>query len=132
MHQFGPHIEWIISYIQGEGFSLTVSNTGVGPALIKHTKMHFNGEEIAGLDSLFQKSIATYRFPYIYGVVKNRVLAPGDKIVLIKVTNDKWAEELFGQLALKNDFSYEIMYESIYGQKWVSKGFEGRRNTKLI
>ena len=119
-----PHIEWVTSYIEGKGFSLTVTNNGVGPALIKNTTMHFNGEEVMNLDSLFSKSIGTTQFPHIYRVVRNRVLAPGEKIVLIEVEDSLWAEKLIYQLASRNNFSYEIIYESIYGQKWVSKGFK--------
>lgn len=63
-----PHVEWIISYIQEEdkGFSLTVKNNGVGPALIKDASMKFNGEEVVSIDSLLVKAVGTTKLPYVW------------------------------------------------------------------
>lgn len=60
----------------------------------------------------------------MYGAVKNRVLAPGEKIVLLEVKDELWAERLFYDIGFNNEFSYEIYYESIYGQQWKSTGFD--------
>lgn len=121
-----PHIEWGMSYIQDEGFSIRVKNNGVGPALISEANMKFNGQEVPGLDSLLRLAIdtATRKIPHLSGVVENRVLSAGESIKLIKVEAGFWAELLYYNLTSKNEFEYSIYYESIYGQKWVSKGFE--------
>lgn len=119
-----PHIEWRISYVQGEGFSISVKNNGVGPALINDTEMMLNGEIVPNIDSLLRMAVDSTKIPFISGVVENRVLAAGESMTLIKTKDRYWAERLFYELTANNEFEYSVYYESIYGQKWVSRGFE--------
>lgn len=119
-----PHVEWKLHFIQDESFYLEVKNNGVGPALIKETQMSLNGTIAPSIDSLLVLAVSTKTIPHVYGVIDNRVIAPGESIKLIKVTDELWAERLFYELYHLNEFEFSINYESIYGQQWISQGFE--------
>ncbi|MDW3192372.1 MAG: hypothetical protein R8G66_08405 [Cytophagales bacterium] len=121
-----PHVEWGLHYVQDESFYLEVRNNGVGPALIKDTEMKLNGTIAPSIDSLLVLATGTRSLPHVYGTVDNRVIAPGESIKLINVTDDLWAERLFYKIAHSNKFEYTIAYESIYGQQWISEGYEVR------
>lgn len=121
-----PHVEWGLHYVQDESFYLEVKNNGVGPALIKESQMKLNGTIATSIDSLLVLTVGTRTLPHVYGVIDNRVLAPGESIKLIKVTDQLWAERLFYELYHSNEFEFCINYESIYGQKWISEGYEVR------
>ncbi len=118
-----PHLEWTTSYNDAEGFMFVVKNNGIGPALVKNTSMRLAGEDITHLDTLCARIVGTSRFPHLKGFVNNRVIPPGEKIVLLKSENQKWSELLYYGLQ-KSDFTFEVCYESIYEEQWTCKGRE--------
>ncbi len=121
-----PHVEWGLHYVQDESFYLEVKNNGVGPALIKKSQMKLNGTIAPTIDSLLVLAVGTRSIPHVYGTIDNRVLAPGESIKLIKVTDRLWGERLFIEMYHSKQFEFSINYESIYGQKWISEGYKVR------
>lgn len=108
-------------------YQLRLTNQGVGPAIIEHQKIQYQGkvyegeffdflrDQIPGLDSLSGISRASFDF--------GSILPSGDELFLIGVFDDLDAvntvaskiEELSsGEDAL----TYEIVYRSIYGERW--------------
>lgn len=122
-----PHIEWHLRYVQTEGFSLTVKNNGVGPALIGETQMKLKGKVAPTIDSLLVLALGTQVLPHVRGTVENRVISAGESITLIATQDQVWAEKLYHKITQSKQFEYTIKYESIYGQKWVSQGYEVKR-----
>jgi hypothetical protein len=118
-----PYVEWSSSYIQGKGFNLSVSNNGIGPALIKDISIFVDGKKQENLDSLLSQLIDTTYFPHIKGNLEKRVIPAGKKIILLQSSDYKWSELLYVSFQKKN-FKMEIRYESIYQDKWISNGTE--------
>ncbi|MFY0687196.1 MAG: hypothetical protein JXQ90_08530 [Cyclobacteriaceae bacterium] len=118
-----PYLEWNAAYNQMDGFTLKVSNKGIGPALIKQVNMSIGGEEINTLDSLYMRVLGTTFFPHLEGSIDNRVLPAGQSVRLIVSTDPLWSEKFYYQL-LEVPFEMEICYESIYGDQWTCKGVE--------
>lgn len=86
-----PYLEVSTSY-SGEGFEVTVSNKGIGPALLGDITLTHKGEDITStdeLDALIVETIGEDR-AFSYDTYRarnasNSVLAPGYKIVLFGV-----------------------------------------------
>ena len=118
-----PYIEWSTSYIQGQGFKLSLSNNGIGPALVKDINITVNGEKQENLDSLLMSLINTNQIPHIKGSLSNRVIPAGNDYNLLESNDNIWAEALY--MAIKNKkFKMTIRYESIYKDQWMSTGTE--------
>lgn len=118
-----PYIEWHTTYNQIDGFKLTVSNNGIGPALIVDTTIKLNDELQPNLDSLFSKLIGTRRFPHLSGSIQKKVLPANTSINLFETTHPLWSEKLYVAFQ-KNDFEMDICFESIYKDAWTSTGNE--------
>ncbi len=115
-----PYLEWDMTIHSQDGFYLSISNKGIGPAIIRSTSLTLDEKEMVGsieylgallgdLDSvnLFHQSI------------DNRVLAPGETIEAFHVYSDV-RTRLAKVYARTN---YEICFCSVYGDCWVSKKF---------
>ncbi|MDW7691040.1 hypothetical protein R9C00_20195 [Flammeovirgaceae bacterium SG7u.111] len=118
-----PYLEWQVVYNQNDGLSVEVSNNGIGPALIKSTKILLEGKVYENMDSMFVGLVGTTKFPHLTGRVENRVLPAGKSIRLLKVTDKIWAEKV-NYYMLQKGFGYEVCFESIYGEAWTCTGLE--------
>lgn len=78
------------------------------------------------VDSLLVLAIGTHKIPFVYVIIENRVIAPGEFIKLIKVRERFLAERLLYELSEQRGFEFAINYESIYGQRWICEGYEVR------
>jgi len=118
-----PYLEWRAIFNEDDGFSLNIRNNGLGPALIKSVRIKVDGKEFANMDSLFVQHLGTSYFPHLQSGVQNRVLPAGESVKRVEVTDIDWAWKLF-ELIQYHQFEYEICYESVYGDAWISKGLE--------
>lgn len=116
-----PYVEWIRSFNEEEGFYLSVSNKGVGPAIVKQELILLDGEELDGAETLLEKVLGDTVFSYSYSTINRRVMAPGEQIKRFWI-HDAWAAEAFDSLIRQHDFRYEICYCSIYGDCWRTSG----------
>ena len=122
-----PYLEVSSSY-SGDGFEVTVSNKGIGPALLGDITLTHKGKDITStdeLDALIVETIGADR-AFSYDTYRarnasNNVLAPGDEIVLFGVpwTPDTRAfVEAVGQSTAATG-----CYCSVYDDCWaVSSG----------
>ena len=116
-----PYVEWRGVYNQETGYKLQIRNNGIGPALIKSALFYFDDQAVSHPDSLMVKLLGTDRFPHLTDHIENRVLPAGEVVNLIEIKDDQYAGLLYMN-QLKGNFSYEICYESIYKDAWMSKG----------
>lgn len=122
-----PYLSVSSSYNTGDdpSFKLVLINEGVGPAIIESRKVFFEGREydeeffeflnrqLPELDSMENISHASFG----YGTI----LPPGEDLYLIAGFNDRQVVDYLA-FSLNNlnekDLDYEIVYRSIYGERW--------------
>jgi hypothetical protein len=120
-----PHLEWRYGYRSDDGFVLTVMNKGVGPAIVKSSKMTYEGDTVSDARELLRKFINLDSAGYFYSSVNNMVLAPNEKVEVfhVYVRNNQEYQKLQVELEhLYSKFSYEICFCSIYNDCWLYKG----------
>lgn len=122
-----PYLEWRGVYNQDDGYTLRVKNNGIGPALIKKATFYVGQQTMNHPDSLLVNLLGTDRFPHLTGNVENRVLPAGESILMISI-KDPRLSELFFMYQNQDKFSFEICYESIYEDAWVTSGKEVRES----
>lgn len=121
-----PYLEVSSSY-SGEGFEVTVTNKGIGPALLGDVVLTHEGENITStdeLDALIVESIGAER-AFSYDTYRarnasNSVLAPGEEVVLFGVpwtTDTRAFIEVVGQSTTANG-----CYCSVYDDCWTVGG----------
>lgn len=92
-----PHIEISEAYSEA-GFTLRMTNKGVGPALMGRMALTFDGKPVTDLDQLILDTIGAEKaFSYErYGMSdpSNGVLAPSDEVRLFTVDWDDSTREL--------------------------------------
>jgi len=122
-----PYLELSQSY-SGQGFEVTVSNKGIGPALLGDVGFLHNGQRLRDsdqLDALIEQTVGAERaFSYdTYRVrdVSNDVLAPGEEVVLFGVP---WTPDTRAFIeGVGGSISAAGCYCSVYDECWdVSMG----------
>lgn len=112
---------------EGETYKYVLMNNGIGPAFIKEVKIHYQDSiylydpydfayhVIRPRDSLINYSYSNIR--------KGRLIPPGEKVDLIGVTKDALNAGILRNWFGNNDsIAVEIIYESVYGERWSAKG----------
>lgn len=112
---------------QGHNYQYTLYNNGIGPAFIKDFKVHYQ-------DSIYEMDPATFTIEVIKpldsvanfrysNISKGRLIPAGQQLNLIGVTNDTVnAPILVKWFGSDDSLQVEIIYESVYGERWSAKG----------
>lgn len=118
-----PYVQWSYSNV-GKEFYLVVENKGIGPALIRKTKMTLDGAEMGSNRDLFKTLMGNAGFDFINSTVNGSVISPGERIELFHIYDSLYAKKL-DSLIIQNDlhkFNYTICYCSVYGDCWTTDG----------
>lgn len=121
-----PYIEMWNSN-QGHSYSYVLVNNGIGPAFIKGVKIHYGDSVIDGDLSFFAfnviKPIDSVK-NYSYSNIKSGSLIPaGNRMNLISVKGDTLNAGILRRwLSEDESIQVEIIYESVYGERWSAKG----------
>lgn len=105
-------------------FSLV--NHGVGPAIVESRKIRYNGKEY---DQDFHQfiteslprldSVEPYNWSSVY---KGQAIPANGRIVMVGIGNNQEEfdefRKVFKELQSQSDFYFEIIYTSIYGDRW--------------
>lgn len=121
-----PYVEWTTTYISevDQEFYIAVVNKGVGPALVKDTRLYLDGklypynEYKNFLEDLLGKGKPDSLW-VIYSGADNRVMAPGEEVKILHVKS--WQ----GTRIPIVDFDrikYTVCYCSIYDDCWTNDG----------
>ncbi len=119
-----PYVEWIRSFNDEEGYYLSVTNKGIGPAKIVKEEFWLADTLLTELSTeefvkaLFPAEVAT---DYSYSTLEGRVLVPGESIRRIQFYNLSQATKVDSLLSASN-FQYKITYCSVYDDCWTSNG----------
>ena len=112
---------------EGESYKYILINNGIGPALIREVKIHYQ-------DSIYDMDPARFALQvikpldsltnYTYSNIGSGRLVPaGREIALIGVEKDTInARLLRSWMGQTNSVQVEIIYESVYGERWSIKG----------
>ena len=99
-------------------FSLTLTNSGVGPAIITDVQVRHEGQVAKDWWHLFElQEVPDSIETYITNMVFNgRIIKIGETVELLKLDDNlPLANFFFSQLG---GISLDIYYESIYGETW--------------
>ncbi|MEQ9405539.1 MAG: hypothetical protein RIM99_18265 [Cyclobacteriaceae bacterium] len=120
---------------QGHSYSYVLMNNGIGPAFIKEVKVHYNDTIYYGDPDHFafyvikpKDSLKNYSYSNIQ---RGRLIPAGERVNLISVSNDTLNAGILSSWLSHNDsVQVEIIYESVYGERWSAKGL-GKEPVKL-
>ena len=124
-----PYLEMWDSNPGREGLSYiyVLKNNGIGPAFIRDVKIHFN-------DSIYIDDPASFTYRvikpadsiinYYYNNIKPGTVVPaGERIELVGVKNDSINAPLLKKwFSIMDNLELEIVYESVYGERWSARG----------
>lgn len=97
-----------------------IENKGIGPAIVKQVTMKVDGVIMKGNNELFETMIGKTDTLSISTIaVKNRVIAPGEKIRAFHIIGDDLVKR-FAIAFQKKKFEYIICYCSVYKECWSS------------
>lgn len=112
---------------QGETYKYVLMNNGIGPAFIQEVIVHYN-------DSAYQDDPASFTFKVIkaedsitnffYSNIKRgRLIPAGERLELVGVQKDTVNAPILKRwFADMDKLQVEIVYESVYGERWSTRG----------
>lgn len=111
----------------GPNYAITLFNKGLGPAII-------DSFSITTEDTTYQMDLATYFFEVVPGVAEinslfysnllpGQLVPAGEEIDLISIDNSQEAtNELLRLMENSPDIDYQLIYRSVYDERWVLTG----------
>lgn len=113
-------------------FSISVTNSGVGPAIITDVKVTYNDSIAHYWDHLFhlQEIPDSVKYYHYSSTINNKIIKAGDSFDALNLnTNLPLADAFYKKL---EGVTIVIYYESIYGDKWKYKcDFKDRTTTEV-
>jgi hypothetical protein len=102
-----------------EGYSLGIGNAGVGPAIIKHVRVTYKGVVVKNWKDLFENFQVpdSIKKNYDYSTIGKRILKIGQDVIFLDLKSNLPLAQAFYENS--NEIEFEIIYESIYGDKWL-------------
>jgi hypothetical protein len=119
-----PYIETLITTMvtsdKPDETYYEIENKGIGPAIVKQVTIKVDGVVMKGNNELFETMIGkTDTLSISTTAVKNRVIAPGEKIRAFHIIGDDLVKR-FAIAFQKKKFEYIICYCSVYKECWTS------------
>ncbi|MEM6639113.1 MAG: hypothetical protein AAF610_04350 [Pseudomonadota bacterium] len=120
-----PYIDLSAGY-NSDGFSVTATNKGIGPARVRSMQMTLDGEPVTSLDQMILDVVGP-ELAFSYDVYRannptNSVLSPDEEAVLFGVPWTPATRALTEQISR---FSATLCYCSVYDECWLAVLNEG-------
>ena len=119
-----PHLQLETSRLESD-YAMTLSNNGVGPAIVQAVEISFDGRQYASLKQLFDVEVrgATTIDSLEYGhyfsdIVAGDVLAIEQKLSLFRVVNVHTVSDIVAETFEDERFRLRIRYADVYGHAW--------------
>ena len=111
-----PHLE-ITTYTSPKGASLSVENTGIGPALVKSIVVTVDGKRTHNWSEVLT-SLLGHAPPaqFSNSTVSESALRPGDKVTLIALPNEDMPPGFWKSIAR---VGLTICYSSVFDESWI-------------
>lgn len=112
---------------EGYNYKYVLINNGIGPAFIRDVKVHYADSTYAIDPANFARLVIKPKdslSSYFYSnISKGRVVPAGGEIDLVGVKNDTVNAGILRSWFANNDtLQVEIIYESVYGERWSARG----------
>lgn len=105
-----------------DSFTVTVSNAGVGPAIVREIEYAVRGRRYRSAWALAQGEIGgdtLYTTPkYFQTVVPGSVLRPGDGVETLSLPRNPALADRFDRLTADSSFHARVLYSDVYGMCW--------------
>ena len=112
---------------QGESYIYLLMNNGIGPAFIKEVKVHYKdsvyiGDPYSFVYHVIQPEDSIINFFYS-NIKKGRLIPAGEIIELVGVKKDTINAPILKRwFSQTESLEVEIIYESVYGERWSARG----------
>lgn len=108
-------------------FDLMISNEGLGPAFIEEVNTYYKGKKYSNYDvaDFFQNDywkIDSSLFLTYSNVSSGMLFAAGKNITIISKRRSIETTDKLKDLFLNNKIEMEVIFASVYGEKWITKG----------
>jgi hypothetical protein len=116
-----PYLEIWNSNPESGKYKLLLVNNGIGPAFIKDIKIHYEGKKYNYDPSIFYEAVLYEKDSASFmssNVFKGQVIPAGERVEMVVVNNSikdaSKLKQVFGNQTAK----IEIVYASVYEEKW--------------
>lgn len=121
-----PHLDFGVEKSQNpkdgsiKSFAFSLTNSGVGPAIITDVRIRYNDTNAKNWWHLFEIMEIPDSIDRYIGNTKfnGRVIKIGETIQILNLDNNIPLAKAFVERIKENSWAVEIYYESIYGEKW--------------
>ena len=117
-----PYVQWDMTISPIEGFDITVTNKGVGPAIIKSAVLQLDGQVVPVLDYIDKLIGPLDSAAIFYSSVDKTVISPGEKVTVFRVSKTPRLAKVDSKVYARTKL--DICYCDIYGSCWTSHGAE--------
>ena len=97
--------------------NVTLANKGVGPALIKHAVVRFDGQPVRTWDELMTRMAGPGEYAIWQSSFATRPLSPGEELHVFELREKGRAAEIFNRARFR--IGVEICYCSTLGDCWT-------------
>ena len=114
-------------------FEFIIFNEGLGPASIEEVNTYFDGKKYRYDVSTFIRGEYLKKdtlYPITSSIEESMFFSAGKKITLLSVNNSIEKTQKLSNLFFTEKLEMEVIYSSIYGDKWIARGV-GTRPKKL-
>jgi hypothetical protein len=113
--------------------SLELYNNGLGPAIVEDVTFSYNGNSYATLYDFFIEGIyANNKISASRHEIKAGYALPAGQSLSLLSSNDAQAAAVLEKVFVSDDFTMEIVYASLYEEKWKINYIKGNYNPKPI
>jgi hypothetical protein len=110
-----PHVELTIS-ISGRGATITVLNSGIGPASLDAVEVRVDGRPASGWPDVFARLLDKPPDNFSVTSITGRVLRAGDEIAMLALPPDVLPGDIMARLP---NIGVEICYRSVFDERWI-------------
>lgn len=120
-----PHLE-LTTFTTTNGATLSVSNTGIGPALIKSVVITVDGKRVRHWDEALTALLGhAPTEAFSHSTIAESALRPGDKVLMIGLPNADMPANFWTAV---RRVAVTVCYSSVFDEYWVMRdaGIGGR------
>ncbi len=127
--QYASALPYLELWNSGSGadYKLLLVNNGIGPAFIQEVKIHYAGKVYAMDHNTFFRKVIAPNDPIRYtstNLSPGRVIPAGQTMELFSVANAPEVRNKLRRWFEDEQAQIEIVYASVYGEKWQLKGMQ--------
>lgn len=120
-----PHLE-LSTFTTPNGASLSVENTGIGPAIIKSVVITVDGKRAGHWDDVLTMLLGhAPTAPFSHSTIAESALRPGDKVMMLGLPNGDMPSDFWTSV---HRIAVVVCYSSVFDEYWVMRdaGIGGR------